>query len=117
MSVGAVEPSPSHSALAYTMDTVGFETYRLLVRRTGRGGQGGQDEEVAPETDGSVAWGADDGTLFYVTMDDAHRPHEAPPPPKPAPPNKRSPTHGAGPPPPGLARLPRRRRPSDAALR
>eukprot|EP00967_Tisochrysis_lutea_P103046 scaffold155373_cov30-Tisochrysis_lutea.AAC.1 len=60
---GAIEPSPSHRLLAYSADTSGYETYaiRFLDLATGEH----LNDELL-ETDGALAWGADDREIYYV---------------------------------------------------
>lgn len=110
LQVGSIAHAPSHGKLAYSVDTVGFETYELKARapRTAQdpflpcsppsprpgppkgntrkvslscpfqvrdlSGEvdqsGAADVLIAPETEGSVEFGADDSTLFYITMDE-----------------------------------------------
>jgi oligopeptidase B len=65
MSVGQVEVSDDNNLLAYTVDNVGFRQYKLHIKdlRTGT---------VLPDTAervDSVAWAADNKTLFYVSED------------------------------------------------
>lgn len=62
--------SRDHRLLAYTFDTKGDERLTLRVKdlRTGK---------LLPDTIenvSSVTWAADSRTLFYVTLDEAHRP-------------------------------------------
>ena len=57
--------------LAYSVDTTGFREYTLRVKDLKRGVDGPESIERVS----SVAWAADDTTLFYVTDDDAKRPH------------------------------------------
>ncbi len=70
---GGVEPSPSHALLAYAEDTTGYETYTLRLRdlRTGA-----DLADAIEGTAGSIEWGADDSSIYYTTVDDAHRPHK-----------------------------------------
>ena len=70
---GGVSPSPSHALLAYSEDTTGYETYTLRLRdlRTGA-----ELADAIEGTAGSFEWGADDRTIFYTTVDAAHRPHK-----------------------------------------
>mmetsp|Transcript_38696 Transcript_38696/g.83369 ORF Transcript_38696/g.83369 Transcript_38696/m.83369 type:complete len:862 (+) Transcript_38696:40-2625(+) len=83
-SVGTVSMSPSRELVAYTVDYSGNEVYELHIRNftsgedvvlkktaTG-GGRGGDDNDDLLELDDFV-WGKDDTTLYYTTMDDAHR--------------------------------------------
>lgn len=80
-SVGSAKISPSGTLLAYSVDYSGDEKYELHVKdlTTGEdvalkevGGSDGGEGELL-EVDG-VVWGKDDETLYYVTMDDQHRP-------------------------------------------
>lgn len=69
--LGSSQPSVDHSLLAYAVDTVGDEDYTIYIKNLATG-------EVLPDriekVDGSVQWGNDNRTLFYVTIDAAHRP-------------------------------------------
>src|ERR1700675_3957754 len=70
-SLGISTVSDDGHLLAYTTDITGFREYTLYVKdlRTGR---------VLPRTFervASVAWAADDTTIFYVTEDEAKRPY------------------------------------------
>jgi oligopeptidase B len=69
MGLGAYRVSDDGHLLAYTVDTTGFRQYALFVKdlRTGA---------LLPERAalvGSVAWAADNRTLFYTTENDAKR--------------------------------------------
>ena len=69
--VGDIEASDDGNLLAYSTDVTGFREYTLFVKdlRTGA---------LAPETFrkvSSVAWAADNRTLFYVVDDAAKRPY------------------------------------------
>src|SRR5580698_6266026 len=64
-SLGATVVSDDYNLLAYTVDTVGFRQYRLHIKdlRTGK---------TLPDTTervDSLAWAADNRTLFYTTED------------------------------------------------
>jgi oligopeptidase B len=96
--VGAVQPSPSHNLLAFSVDTSGYETYSISVRHAAPGARiQEQDSSISssnssssdgvvdgdalvdfiPESDGSVVWGSgDDSDLFYMKQDDQHRPFQ-----------------------------------------
>ena len=71
---GSVTTSPSHQFLAYSTDFTGGETCQLFVQNLATGEVVDHDEKL--EIDGSVRWGADDNTLFYLKLDDAHRPFQ-----------------------------------------
>jgi oligopeptidase B len=71
---GTVKHSPSHKLLAYSTDLKGGETCQMYVQDLTSGEI--VDHDPALEMDGSIRWGADDQTLFYLKMDAAHRPHQ-----------------------------------------
>jgi len=78
-SVGAFSISPDGDKLAYSVDFGGREIYTLHIKdlRTGT---------LYPETienilgsayeHGGVEWSNDNGTIFYVTLDEAQRPYK-----------------------------------------
>jgi len=70
--LGWSEPSPDHRHLAFTVDFTGDEAHTLFIRDlvTGR-----LLPERIPDAGPSLAW-ADDGTLFYIVVDEARRPWE-----------------------------------------
>ncbi len=69
--LGAAEHSPDHKLLAWSADLRGSEYYDLRVRDLASGEDG---ETVIPDTGGGVVWAADGGHLFYVRLDENHRP-------------------------------------------
>ena len=73
-STGAVTYSPSQKLLAYSADYTGGETCLLYVKDLATGKIVDHDEKL--EISGSVKWGADDSTLFYIKMDATHRPYQ-----------------------------------------
>jgi oligopeptidase B len=72
LGLGAHVVSDDANLLAYTTDETGFREYRLHVRdlRTGKDLADHFDAKVT-----SVAWAADNRTLFYVADDAAKRPY------------------------------------------
>ncbi len=66
MALGAGDVSPDGNLLAYSTDNTGFRQYKLYVRdlRTGK------DSAVIAEKVGSVAWAADNQTIFYTVEED-----------------------------------------------
>ncbi len=66
MAIGAFALSDNASKLAYSTDTTGFRQYTLYLKdlRTGT------TSEAIAERVGSVAWAADDRTLFYTVEDE-----------------------------------------------
>jgi oligopeptidase B len=77
-SLGAASISPSQRYLAYSVDYKGDETYEAHVKDLETGKEyplklSGEDKLL--ETSGTVFWGSDESTLFYMTMDENHRPY------------------------------------------
>jgi oligopeptidase B len=69
--LGAVSQSPDHRYLAYAVDTAGSEFYELKVRDLETG------EDIATLTDegyGSMVWGNDSRTIYWVWRDENNRP-------------------------------------------
>jgi oligopeptidase B len=67
--IAAVAISPSGNFLAYTYDTKGFRQYTLVVKNLRTG-------EILPDTAErvtSLAWAADNKTIFYTTEDDVSK--------------------------------------------
>ncbi len=71
MAVGDLEVSDDGNLLAYTNDNVGFREYRLHVKDLSTG----KDLPETVEKVSSVAWAADNKTLFYTVDDAAKRPY------------------------------------------
>ncbi|HEU4955977.1 MAG TPA: S9 family peptidase [Gemmatimonadales bacterium] len=69
--MGAFEISPDHRLLAYSVDTSGAESFRLVVKDLETGAL--LDEPIG-NCSPSAAWGNDSRTLFYVQLDSARRP-------------------------------------------
>jgi oligopeptidase B len=69
MALGAYTVSDDGALLAYSTDSTGFRQYDLFVKdlRTGETGL------TLAEKTGSVAWAADNRTLFYTIEDEAKR--------------------------------------------
>ncbi|MCD8488001.1 MAG: S9 family peptidase [Desertifilum sp.] len=72
-SIGTLQVSPNHQILAYSIDTTGAEQYTLYFRDL-------NTQELYPEqileTYVSLAWGNDNRTVFYTTLDDTNRPYK-----------------------------------------
>ena len=69
--IGGAQHSPDHRLLAYASDDRGSELYTIRIRDLGTG------EDFAdsiPDTRGGFVWANDSKTLFYVRLDDHHRP-------------------------------------------
>ncbi|WP_068825598.1 S9 family peptidase [Pseudomonas sp. BMS12] len=72
LALGAFTVSPDHRLLGYSLDTAGDEIYRLFVKNLE---SGAVDELPFEDCDGQMTWANDNQTLFFVTLDDTHRPH------------------------------------------
>ncbi|WP_439542568.1 S9 family peptidase [Hyphomicrobium sp.] len=69
--LGAKAHSPDHRLLAYSVDEKGSELYTIRVRDLATG----QDlPDAIADTRGEVVWANDSQTLFYIRLDDNHRP-------------------------------------------
>jgi oligopeptidase B len=69
--VGAVEVSPDHRFLAYSVDTSGAEDFTVYIKDLAT------NEVLAESISGAssrIAWANDGRTLFYATLDEARRP-------------------------------------------
>ncbi|MDP3889691.1 prolyl oligopeptidase family serine peptidase [Nocardioides sp.] len=73
LDLGLTQVSPDENLLAYSVDTVGDEVYRLRFRdlRTGE-----DLAEEIPRTYYGGAWSADSAHFFYTVHDHAYRPHQ-----------------------------------------
>jgi oligopeptidase B len=67
----SIRVSPDQSRLAWAEDTTGGEIYTIYVKDLATGELLG---EPIAETSGDLDWAADSETLFFTTLDDAHRP-------------------------------------------
>lgn len=69
--LGGSEHSPDHRYLAYAVDDKGSELYTIRIRDLVTG----HDlDDSLPHTRGDLVWANDSQTLFYVRLDDNHRP-------------------------------------------
>jgi oligopeptidase B len=73
-STGSVTYSPSQKLLAYSADYTGGETCLMYVKDLETGDI--VDHDPSLEISGSIKWGADDDTLFYLKLDATHRPYQ-----------------------------------------
>jgi oligopeptidase B len=72
LDVGHFDVSPDHRIVAYSVDFDGAEVFTMRFKDLDTG------EHLAEEIPGTyygAAWSADSGTFFYVTPDEARRPH------------------------------------------
>ena len=71
--VGVFEVSPNQKLLAYSVDTLGSESYTIYIRDLSTG----QDlADQIPGTYYSVSWANDNKTIFYNILDEATRPYK-----------------------------------------
>jgi oligopeptidase B len=69
--LGAASHSPDHRFLAYAVDDKGSELFTIRIRDLATG----LDlPDVIADTRGSLVWARDSKTLFYIRLDDHHRP-------------------------------------------
>ncbi len=71
--IGDMLVSPDHSLLAYLVDTLANERYSLYVKDIVNDSL---YSESIPNTGYTLAWGADNRTIFYTLVDDAKRPYK-----------------------------------------
>jgi oligopeptidase B len=69
--VADVAMSPDHKVLAYSVDFTGNEKYDILFQDIASGEVLADD--TIRETNGYIEWGRDNSTVYYGSMDDAHR--------------------------------------------
>jgi oligopeptidase B len=70
-SLGAMAHSHDHRLLAYSVDDKGSELYTVRIRDMATG----EDlDDTISDTRGSIVWALDNATLFYVRLDENHRP-------------------------------------------
>lgn len=70
--LGTFDPSPNGRLLAYSVDLTGDERFTMRFKDLDTGEL--LADEI-PQAHYGSAWSADDSTLFYLTVDDAWRPH------------------------------------------
>ncbi len=69
--LGGTAHSPDHKLLAYSIDDKGSEIFTVRIRDLSTG----QDlADEIPDTRGDIQWANDSQTLFYIRIDDNHRP-------------------------------------------
>lgn len=71
MDIGVFEVSPDQTILAFSTDTSGYEQFTLQFKdlKTGK-----MLPDTIEKTYYSAAWGNDNATIFYTTVDEANRP-------------------------------------------
>ncbi|MBN8913256.1 MAG: S9 family peptidase [Rhizobiales bacterium] len=69
--LGASTHSPDHKLLAYAVDDKGSELYTIRIRDLSTGAD---LADAIPDTRGEMQWANDGQTLFYIRIDDNHRP-------------------------------------------
>ena len=71
--LGGAAHAPDHKLLAYATDDKGSELYTIRVRDLSSG------KDIAdeiPDTRGGPVWANDSATMFYIRVDDNHRPRD-----------------------------------------
>ncbi|ETV70270.1 hypothetical protein H257_14172 [Aphanomyces astaci] len=70
--VEKVKVSPDHKLLAYSVDLTGFEAYDVFIKDLTTN----TTTKAVEGCDGTIEWGRDAETLFYVTPDATRRRHK-----------------------------------------
>lgn len=70
--IGAMALSPSHTKCAYMADTDGSERYRLFVRDL----VSGEVIDSRLHDIWDIVWGEEEDCVYYVVLDDVHRPYK-----------------------------------------
>ena len=70
----SLAPSPSHSLMAYAIDTDGSERYRIYLANLSTPGT--EAVQKAENCSGAIVWAADDHGFFYVELNDNLRPYQ-----------------------------------------
>jgi len=73
-SMGTVSVSPQENLVGYTVDYTGGEVCQLMVQDLNSGNMIMEDTEIGCY--GTLVWGKDERTLFYLKVDDAKRPYQ-----------------------------------------
>jgi oligopeptidase B len=68
--LGSLAHSPDHKLMAYAVDTAGSEYYTLRFRDI----ETGTDLADVIENTGGSVWAKDSQTIYYIRLDDNHRP-------------------------------------------
>ncbi|MFT5510193.1 MAG: oligopeptidase B [Hyphomicrobiaceae bacterium] len=68
--LGGLSHSPDHNLMAYAVDTAGSEYYTLRIRDLATG----KDLPDVIESTGGMVWAKDSQTIYYIRLDDNHRP-------------------------------------------
>ncbi|KAI9334293.1 peptidase S9A prolyl oligopeptidase domain protein beta-propeller [Obelidium mucronatum] len=72
LDIGATAVSPSHTLLAYSLDVAGDEEYKIHFKNLETGEE--YPGDVLENTCGSVVWNKENTGVYYVTLDEIHRP-------------------------------------------
>lgn len=71
--IAGTAPSPTQALLAWSVDVKGSEYFSIRFRDIATG----QDlTDTIPDTAGNMAWSADSTHLFYIRVDENHRPNQ-----------------------------------------
>lgn len=72
--INDIAVSPDHQLMAYSVDFSGDEVYDILIMDLKT--RDVLDRDTIRKTSGSIVWGKDNNTMYYCTLDDAHRPNK-----------------------------------------
>ncbi len=80
VAIGAFETNDAHDLLAYSLDTEGDEIYRIHFKALTPGSGTAPVKSAPPETientEGEVVFSADGAYLYYLRLNDQHRPFQ-----------------------------------------
>jgi oligopeptidase B len=71
--IRGVRPTPGHGAIAYSVDFKGDETYTVNVVDLATGET---STDNVGNVAGSIQWGRDEGSFYYLSQDHAKRPYK-----------------------------------------
>lgn len=71
--VSTFKPSPNHKLLAYAVDYSGYETYCCYIKDLATNQL--LNDEIS-DISGDLVWGTDNSVIFYLKMDEEHRPYQ-----------------------------------------
>lgn len=72
-SLGGFDHSPDHKLLAFAVDDKGSEYFTVRIKNLETGETLG---DAIPDTSANLVWASDSRTLFYVRLDENHRPRQ-----------------------------------------
>lgn len=72
INLGGFSISPDNNLLAYSIDFDGSELYGVYVKNLTTSEC---ELKISPVTDGNLVWSSDQEYIYYITLDETHRPY------------------------------------------